>query len=265
MNKLHSELQYKSRVFILKAIHNAQSSHVGSALSCIDILISQMLFLKKSDSIESLKSMERIILSKGHGAAAFYALLNALGQNINFKNYYMNNSWLTGHISHKIEGVSHSTGSLGHGLPVACGMAFTNRSNHYSVLLSDGEMQEGSNWEALLVAPKLNLNNLSIVIDYNNQQSFGKVSETMSIDPLDEKLRSFGWHVEHGDGHDIDLIHSSLNKSIHINKPFAFIANTIKGKGVSFMEDDVKWHYLAPNDEQLETALSEIEKNYRSR
>ena len=176
----------------------------------------------------------------------------------------MNNSWLTGHISHKIEGVSHSTGSLGHGLPVACGMAFTNRSNHYSVLLSDGEMQEGSNWEALLVAPKLNLNNLSIVIDYNNQQSFGKVSETMSIDPLDEKLRSFGWHVEHGDGHDIDLIHSSLNKSIHINKPFAFIANTIKGKGVSFMEDDVKWHYLAPNDEELETALSEIEKNYRS-
>ena len=103
MNKTLKELQYESRVFILKAIHNAQSSHVGSALSCIDILIAQMLFIKEADSINYLKSMERIILSKGHGAAAFYALLNSLGQKINFKEYYQNNSWLTGHISHKIK------------------------------------------------------------------------------------------------------------------------------------------------------------------
>ena len=262
MNKTSKELQYETRVFILKAIHNAQSSHVGSALSCIDILIAQMLFIKEVESINQLKSMERIILSKGHGAAAFYALLNSLGQKINFKDYYQNNSWLTGHISHKIKRVNHSTGSLGHGLPVACGMAYANPKNLYSVLLSDGEMQEGSNWEALLVAPQLKLNNLSIVVDYNNQQSFGKVSDTMSIDPLGDKLVAFGWHVEEGDGHNINNICKSLKKSKKINKPFAFIAKTIKGKGVSFMENKVQWHYNSPNDKELADAISEVKKKY---
>ena len=206
--------------------------------------------------------MERIILSKGHGAAAFYALLNSLGQKINFKEYYQNNSWLTGHISHKIKRVSHSTGSLGHGLPVACGMAYANPKKLYSVLLSDGEMQEGSNWEALLVAPQLKLNNLSIVVDYNNQQSFGKVSDTMSIDPLGEKLNAFGWHVEEGDGHNVKNISKILKISKKINKPFAFIAKTTKGKGVSFMENRVQWHYNAPNDQELANAISEIKNKY---
>ena len=264
MNKTFKELQYETRIFILKAIHNAQSSHVGSALSCIDILIAQMQYIKESDSTDYLESMERIILSKGHGAAAFYALLSSLGQKIDFKNYYQNDSWLTGHISHKIKNVSHSTGSLGHGLPVACGMAYANPNNLYSVLLSDGEMQEGSNWEALLVAPELKLNNLSIVIDYNNQQSFGKVSDTISIEPLGAKLASFGWHVEQGDGHDIIKICKSLKNSIKKNKPYAFIANTTKGKGVSFMEDKVQWHYSPPNDRELAEAISEIEKRYNS-
>ena len=262
MDKTFKELQYETRLFILKAIHNAQSSHVGSALSCIDILIAQMHYIKDVESINYLKSMEQIILSKGHGAAAFYALLNSVGQKIDFKDYYQNDSWLTGHISHKIKSVSHSTGSLGHGLPVACGMAYANRKKHYSVLLSDGEMQEGSNWEALLVAPELKLNNLSIVIDYNNQQSFGKVSDTISIDPLDDKLNSFGWNVEKGDGHDIKNICKSLKNSIKIDKPYAFIAYTTKGKGVSFMEDRVQWHYTAPSDDDLIKGILEIEKKY---
>ena len=123
-------------------------------------------------------------------------------------------------------------------------------------------MQEGSNWEALLVAPQLKLNNLSIVVDYNNQQSFGKVSDTMSIDPLGEKLNAFGWHVEEGDGHNVKNISKILKISKKINKPFAFIAKTTKGKGVSFMENRVQWHYNAPNDQELANAISEIKNKY---
>ena len=257
-------LQYESRAFILKAIHNANSSHVGSALSCIDILIAQMLFLKKTKKLSEIDCLKHIILSKGHAAAAFYGILNAIGENdIDYKKYYQNGSWLTGHVSHKINGISHSTGSLGHVLPVVCGMAYANPNSLFSVLLSDGEMQEGSNWEALMVAPILGLKNISIVIDYNNQQSFGKVTETMSIEPLSLKLESFGWHVEQGDGHNVESIYKSLLKSIKYDKPFAYIANTTKGKGVSFMEDKTKWHYSAPNDEELEIALEEIKNKYR--
>ena len=262
MNKSTQQLQYETRVFILNAIYNAQSSHIGSALSCIDLLISQKFFLKKAEQLNEIESMERIVLSKGHGAAAFYALLAAVGVKIDYKQYYQNNSWLTGHISHKVKGVSHSTGSLGHGLPVTCGMAYANRNKLYSVLLSDGEMQEGSNWEALMVAPQLRLNNMSIIIDYNNQQSFGHVSDTMSIEPLEKKLEAFGWHVEVGDGHNIDFVIETLERSLQIDKPFALIANTVKGKGVSFMENRTKWHYSPPNDKEYEEAMKEIELRY---
>ena len=262
MSKSVKQLQHETRVFILNAIYNAQSSHIGSALSCIDLLIAQKNFIKKTEKIDEIESMERIVLSKGHGAAAFYALLSAVGASIDYKDYYQNDSWLTGHISHKVKGVIHSTGSLGHGLPVTCGMAFANKNKRYSVLLSDGEMQEGSNWEALMVAPQLKLKNISIIIDYNNQQSFGKVTDTMSIDPLEKKLEAFGWHVEIGDGHDIDFVTKTLEHSLQVNKPLALIANTVKGKGVSFMENRTKWHYSPPNHEEYKEAMDEINTKY---
>ena len=262
MNKLIKKLQLESRKYIVNAIYNAQSSHVGSALSCIDILIAQLLFIKQREDIDYTKALERIVLSKGHGAAAVYGLLSSLTEGVNFKDYYQNSSWYTGHVSHEVKHVLHSTGSLGHGLPVACGVAYANRENLYSVILSDGEMQEGSNWEALMVAPKLNLNNLLITIDYNDQQSFGPVTRTMSIEPIEEKLHSFGWSVYRNDGHNIPDMINTFKKAMTESKPLAMVADTKKGKGVSFMEDQTKWHYSPPNQDEYEKALKEIDKRY---
>tara|TARA_A100001011_G_C14313395_1_gene846740 strand:+ start:988 stop:1782 length:795 start_codon:yes stop_codon:yes gene_type:complete len=258
------ELQFISRKYILDSIYNAQSSHVGSALSCIDILIANLLFLKEKNKVTSLEALEKIILSKGHGASAFYGLLSCFDKSIDPKKYYQNNSWYTGHISHEIDHITHSTGSLGHGLPVACGIAFANRKKLLSVVLSDGEIQEGSNWEAIMVAPKLGLNNLFITIDYNNQQSFGKVSETMNIDPLEEKFESFGWNVKRGNGHEVNEMIETYKTNCGYGKPFAFIAETVKGKGVSFMENQTKWHYSPPNSEEYDLAIDEIIEKYKT-
>ena len=264
MNIDFKKLQRESRIFILEAIHHGKSSHIGSSLSCIDILIAQMKFLMSVQNTSPVESLKNIILSKGHAASAFYGLIFSACKNnsINKDNYYQDGSWLTGHISHKIDGVIHSTGSLGHGLPVASGIAYANKKKNYSVLLSDGELQEGSNWEALMVIPNLAINNISVVVDYNNQQSFGKVSDTMCIEPLEDKLKSFGWNVSKCDGHDIVELVKELNKNYNLKKPTIIIANTIKGKGVSFMEDKTEWHYNPPNDDELEKAKKEIMDKY---
>jgi len=261
----YKKLQSDIRIFILEAIHNGKSSHVGSSLSCVDILIAQMQHIKNNQSIGFLESINNIILSKGHAASAFYGLIHSSCEEstIDKNKYYQNNSWLTGHVSHKIEGVIHSTGSLGHGLPVASGIAYANDKQLYSVLLSDGELQEGSNWEALLVIPNLKINNISVVIDYNNQQSFGKVSDTMDLEPLVDKLLAFGWNVSVCDGHNIDELVNALNKNINLDKPHIIVAHTIKGKGVSFMEDKTKFHYNPPSNDELELAIKEIVNKYK--
>ena len=260
---LIKRLQLESRRYIVKAIYNAQSSHIGSALSCIDLLIAQLLFINQSEKIDYIKAIERIVLSKGHGAAAIYGLLHCLNNETKYEEYYQNGSWYTGHISHEINHIPHSTGSLGHGLPVACGMAYANRDKLFSVILSDGELQEGSNWEALMVAPQLGIKNLIIAIDYNNQQSFGSVNETMDIEPIEDKLKSFGWNTYRGDGHDIANMISVYGKLLNLGKPFIFVADTQKGKGVSFMENKTKWHYSPPNKKEFEDALEEINENYK--
>jgi transketolase len=165
------------------------------------------------------------------------------------------------HISHKVPGVEFSTGSLGHGLPFGVGKALASKieSRDYRtfILLGDGEMAEGSNWEALLFAAHNKLNRLTIIIDFNNLQSLDTIENTLGLEPLASKLSSFGCQVIKIDGHDHGELFSSLSSS-HDTKPIAIIAKTIKGKGVSFMENSIEWHYRNPNDDELKLALSEI-------
>ena len=241
---------------ILNLTFKAKSSHIGSCLSIVEILVAiYFSVLKKND---------RFILSKGHAALALYStlfekkiipkkILNSFGSN---KTILMN------HVSNKVNGVEFSTGSLGHGLPVSVGKALkfkTNKEkNKVYVLMSDGEMNEGTTWESLLFANHHKLDNLNIIIDYNKIQSMDFVSKVMKIEPLKQKLQSFGCKVYEANGHSVKQLSKLLKKKV-INKPKVIIANTVKGKGVSFMENNVDWHHKAPNPEQFKKALSEYE------
>ena len=166
------------------------------------------------------------------------------------------------HVSHYVPGIDVSTGALGHGLPIACGRAIAAKLNqenwHTFIIMSDGELQEGSNWEAFMFAAHHKLKNMTAIIDYNNLQSLGSVDETLSLSPLDDKLKAFGWTTHTINGHDHIEIRKALIGSKINSKPTAIIMKTIKGKGVSFMENSVDWHYKAPSDEELSQALKEV-------
>jgi len=169
------------------------------------------------------------------------------------------------HVSHQVPGVEFSTGALGHGLPIACGKALAammkGESWHTFVVMSDGELQEGSNWEAFMFAAHFNLCNLTVCIDYNNMQSLTTVDDTISLQPLAEKLTAFGWQVATIDGHSHPEVRNSLNQAKLSNRPSAIILETIKGKGVSFMENEVAWHYKTPTDTELAQALNEVRQS----
>jgi len=255
VNKITKDI----RINILKLTYKAKSSHIGSCLSIVEILA--VLYNK------ILKKKDRFILSKGHAALALYCtlyqkkyislkVLNSFGSN---KTILMN------HVSHKVNGVEFSTGSLGHGLPVAIGKAIkfkTNKEkNKVYVLMSDGEINEGTTWEGLLFASHHKLDNLNIIIDYNKIQSMDFINKVINIEPLKSKFLSFGCNVKVINGHNITAIKNALTKSIK-NKPNVIIANTIKGKGVSFMENNNLWHYKNPNLEELKRSLLEIKKKY---
>lgn len=254
------------RVQTLKMVHKASASHIGSCLSMADlltVLYEEILQIDPQDPENP--DRDRFILSKGHGGAILYATLAAKGffPTEWLDDYSQNGSLLLGHISHHVPGVEVSTGSLGHGLPIGTGMALAGHREHKDyrvfVLLSDGELDEGSNWEAILFAPHHGLDNLVTIIDYNKIQSFGTVKEILNLDPLADKFKAFGWSVKEIDGHDINEISNTLNQvPFEKGKPSVIIAHTVKGKGVSFMEDQLAWHYKSPNKEQLEQALDEI-------
>ena len=255
MNKVIKNI----RTNILKLTFKSKSSHIGSCFSIVEILA--VLYGK------ILKKKDRFILSKGHAALALYCTLfdNSF---ISFKvlnSFGSNNTILENHVSHKVKGVEFSTGSLGHGLPVAVGKALKfkiNRENNkVFVLLSDGEMNEGTTWESLLFASHHKLDNLTIIIDYNKIQSMDFVKKVINIEPLKLKLQSFGCNVYQVNGHNITLIKKILLKKSK-GKPKIIIAHTIKGKGISFMENNNLWHYKNPNQEELILGLSEIEKRY---
>ena len=214
-----------------------------------------------------LPDRDRFILSKGHGAAIVYAVLAERGffPREWLNTYCQNGSRLGGHICHnEVPGVEVSTGSLGHGLSIGCGMALAGKRDGrpYRVftMLSDGELDEGSNWESILFAPHHKLDNLVAIVDYNKIQSFGSVAEVLELAPLAEKWRAFRWAVREIDGHDHGQIEDALaNVPLEPDRPTAIIAHTVKGKGVSFMEGQLAWHYKSPTAELLEKALKELE------
>ena len=244
--------------------HLSGASHVGSCFSVLDIV--SVLYSSNFDiRLENWKDNKsnRVILSKGHAIAALYAALATkgffpIGQ---LDNYCKNGSMLGGHPNHLVPGVELSTGSLGHGLPYATGIALAKKKLGYGgqvfVIVSDGELDEGTTWESALFAQHNNLCNLTVIVDRNFLQSLESTESTLSLEPLDEKFRSFNWEVETIDGHDHIKLINVLSKTQL--KPKLIIAETIKGKGVSFMENEVKWHYKSPNQEEFEKALKEIE------
>ena len=255
MNKILRNI----RTNILNHTFKAKSSHIGSCLSIVEILATLYFnVLNKND---------KFILSKGHAALALYSVLfekKIISKRI-LDSFGKNKTKLMNHVSSKVNGVEFSTGSLGHGLPVSVGKALKFKSkkekNKVYVLISDGEINEGTTWESLLFANHHKLDNLNIIIDYNKIQSMDFVSKVMKIEPLKLKLQSFGCKVFNVDGHSIKNLNKFLKKRI-TDKPKVIIANTIKGKGVSFMENNNLWHYKNPNQEQLKKALKEIEIKY---
>jgi len=251
----------------LQMIAQANASHIGSCLSATDLLAVLYSRVVRIDPTRPLWSdRDRFILSKGHAVAALYAVLAHRGFfPLGWLDHYCENgSALLGHVSHHVPGVDWSSGSLGHGLSVGCGMALAAKRGHLDyrvfVLLSDGELDEGSSWEAILFAPHHRLDNLIAIVDYNKIQGFGSVKEVLDLSPMAEKWRAFNWAVREIDGHDHGQIADVLMAApFEENRPSVIIAHTIKGKGVSFMEDQLVWHYKAPNDDQLREALAELE------
>ena len=255
MNKISKNIIRNIRVNILKKTYQANSSHIGSCYSIVEILYA-LYFLK-------LKKKDTFILSKGHAALALYCTLfeKKILSKASLDSYGKNNTTLMAHASHKVKSVEFSTGSLGHGLPYATGKALgekINKSkNKIYVLISDGELNEGTTWESLLFASFHRLDNLFIIIDYNKIQSLDFVKNVLKIEPLRQKLTSFNCNVFNIDGHNINQIVKSL-KPKNNNKPNIIIANTIKGKGVKFMENTVLWHYKSPNEKQLGDAMKDL-------
>ncbi len=269
MRPVSTQLAWTIRRKALEMVQRAGSSHIGSIFSITDIVSVLYSEIMKFDPQQPKSpSRDRFILSKGHAGCALYVALAEVGffPEDNLKSYGINGSLLSGHISHKdINGVELSTGSLGHGLSVATGMALSAKKRMESyrafVLLSDGELDEGSNWEAFLFAGHQRLENLVAIIDYNKLQSLQSVAETLELEPLADKLRAFGWAVEEVDGHDHNALTKLFRKvPLETGKPTCVIAHTTKGKGVSFMENSVLWHYRTPKGEEYEAAVAELEK-----
>ena len=247
--------------------HLGKSSHVGSILSIADIVA--VLYgevLRKRPQQPDWHDRDRFILSKGHAGAGIYAALAETGYfPIEWlREHCARGSRLCGHVSHiDVPGVEFSTGSLGHGLSVGAGMAYAARldgkAHRVFVLMSDGECDEGSIWEAVLFAAHHRLSNLIAIIDYNKIQSLAPVKETIRLEPFSEKWLAFGWDVREVDGHDHAALFECLNSiKTDRNLPTCVIANTVKGKGVSFMENSILWHYRSPQGEEFEAAMAEL-------
>ncbi|MDO4484644.1 MAG: transketolase [Clostridia bacterium] len=252
----------------LEMTHLSRGSHIGAIFSLAEVMaVLYTRVLNVDPANPKMETRDRMILSKGHAGAAVYAALAERGffPVEELKTHYANGSRLSGHVSHKgIPGVEFSTGSLGHGLPVAVGMAMAakmDKKNHrVYVVLGDGECDEGSNWEAALQANQYGLDNLVAVIDHNRMQSLDFCENTLSLAPFAEKWRAFGWHVIEVDGHDTDALTAAfMQAKENKGKPTMIVAVTTKGKGVSFMENNILWHYRTPQGEEYEAALKELE------
>ena len=265
LNKIANKLRKR----IVETSSFAKIPHLGSCLSCLDILV--YLYWKElsiNPSNPNEDNRDRFILSKGHGAPALFQVLaekeffpieklNEFGKNGSF---FHEHPPKPGYIS----GIEAATGSLGHGLSMGVGMALASKllkkSYRTYVLISDGECNEGTIWEAALLAPALKLDNLTVIIDFNKWQATGRSEEIMQLQPLFDKWKSFGWQVIEINGHIFSEIRKGFLEAKKFNdKPSVIIANTIKGKGVSFMEDNNNWHYRIPNEDELKSAILELD------
>jgi len=263
------ELVLKSirlRQQLLAAIFHVGAGHTGGGLSCLDILnVLYNRILNVSPEAFSDSSRDRYVQSKGHSVEALYTVLADRGffPESELKTICRYQSHLVGHPTRHVPGIEMNTGALGHGLPICIGMALAGKLDgaRYRVftLLGDGELAEGSNWEGALAAAHYGLDNLTAIIDHNTLQITGHTREVMSNEPLDEKWRAFGWTVNTVNGHDYAGLTQALSAKSESGKPTCVIANTTKGKGVSFMEDVAKWHHRVPSEAELKQALSELD------
>lgn len=254
----------------LEMTHLSRGSHIGAIFSLAEImatLYARVLQVRPQEP--DWPGRDRLILSKGHAGAAVYAALAERGffQVEELKTHYADGSRLSGHVSHKgIPGVEFSTGSLGHGLAVAAGMALAaqkdGQTHRVYCVLGDGECDEGAVWEAALIAHQFRLDRLVAVVDHNKMQSLDFCENTLSLSPFAEKWRAFGWNAIETDGHDVDALESAFDQArqnADTRKPTVIIAHTVKGKGVSFMENNILWHYRTPQGEEYDAALKELE------
>lgn len=256
------------RFRIIENSHRTGTPHLGSCLSCTDILTALYFdFLNVDPAHATAADRDRFILSKGHAAPALFQILAMRGfyQDRLLENYGQNGSYFGEHppTPGHLPGVEAATGSLGHGLPMGLGMALAgrlqDRDYRVIVLLGDGECNEGSIWEAAMLAAAQRVSKLCVIVDFNKWQATGRSREVMAIDPLAEKWRAFGWNAIEIDGHDVDSIRNGLGAfAASGDRPTALIAHTVKGSGVSFMEDDNNWHYKIPSAEHVAAARLEL-------
>lgn len=265
------EIALRVRRNIIKMVHAAKSGHPGGSLSGADILT--VLYKKclnipsEWDKSKDFENRDRFILSKGHASPLLYSVLAECGMIaqedlLSFRQF---GSKLQGHPAKGyVDGVETSTGSLGQGISIGCGVAIGLKldKNPAKVVVytGDGELQEGSCWEAFMQASHRNLDNLIVIIDRNRLQIDGDTEKVMGLDNLGAKLQAFGWETLEIDGHDFNQVYDAYNKAKKSDKPFAIIANTIKGKGVSFMENQAGWHGKAPNDEEFNVAMNDLKE-----
>jgi transketolase len=267
-NKPLSRESRAARMLIVEMVHRSGASHIASSLSAVEILTA----VYDSVDIEKIRNRtedrDRVIVSKGHAAAALYAVLfqhGLMGRSA-LNTYCMNDSLLSGHVSHFVPYVEHSTGALGHGLSVGVGIAIGLRSRGLSssrayVVVGDGEMHEGSNWEALMLAAHHGLSNLCVLIDNNHLGGVGRTDECCSLREIKRMLEGFGLAAFGVDGHDVAEIRAILEQTRrNVAQPVAVICQTVKGKGVSFMEGNNVWHYRPPNAEAYQKALLELQR-----
>ena len=267
------ELQKRAcelRMDVIESVHAAKSGHVGGSLSSAEVVT--YLYFKEMNidpQNPDMENRDRFVLSKGHCAPILYAALAERGffPREELLKLRKIGAFLQGHPDKKhTPGVDMSSGSLGQGISAACGMALSSKHfgtgfNVYA-LLGDGELEEGQVWEAAMFAGNKNLDNLTIFVDYNGLQIDGTIGEVNSAEPIDQKFAAFGFHVITINGNDFEQIESAVNEAHTVNKPVAIICKTTKGKGVSFMENQVGWHGKAPNDEQFEIAMAELKEQY---
>jgi transketolase len=259
---------WRVRRHSIEMTHTAKSAHVGSSLSVAELLV--VLYnsvLRVNPDDPEWPERDRFILSKGHACAAYYAVLAERGffPSDWLDTFYQNGSRLAGHAtSGGVPGIEVSTGSLGHGLSIAAGMALAAKRDgqlqRVFCLLSDGECDEGSTWEPILFARQHKLDNLIAIVDYNKIQSLGSVKEVLDLEPFADKWTAFGWGVREADGHDVQAIQGALSQvPFEADRPSCVIAHTVKGKGISFMENKLLWHYRTPQGDEYEAAIRELE------